>query len=99
MLGWSLIRAIGSYLQQKWSGWRIRRLGLLRCLLNLALTVLAWCFLPLESARWRTIRERKEVYFPHIDFQRLRPLDAVRVAIQAAFLLFYIPQSERGPSF
>ena len=63
MLGWSLIRTIGSYLQQKWSGWRIRRLGLLRCLLNLALTVLAWCFLPLESVRWRTIRERKEVYF------------------------------------
>lgn len=99
MLGWSLIRTIGSYLQQKWSGWRIRRLGLLRCLLNLALTVLAWCILPLESARWRTIRERKEVYFPHIDFQRLRPLDAVRMAIQAAFLLFYIPRSERGPSF
>ena len=83
---------------RKWSEWRLHRLSLWRCALNLLLTIFAWCFLTFESPCWRAIRARKEHYFPHIDFQRLQPLDAIRLAIQAVFLIFYIPRESRGPS-
>ena len=93
-----MVRDVGRYLTQKWSDWRVHHLGLWRCALNLLFTIFTWCFLTLESPRWRAIRARKEHYFPHIDFQRLRPLDSIRLAIQSLFLIFYIPRESRGPS-
>ena len=87
MLFWDLVCEIGKYCRQRWLLWRKGSLGVSRLVLNFFLTVLGWFFLPLENERFRRIREQKSYYYPHIDFDRLRPLDIVHLAIQTVFLI------------
>lgn len=54
--------------------------------INLAAFSLAWLCLPLENPFYQKIRKSQDFYFPQINFQRLRPLDSLRMFIQLIFL-------------
>ena len=50
--------------------------------------LLAWIFLPLESAAWQAIIRERRALFPQIRWTALRPLDPVRIVLQTIFLFF-----------
>lgn len=50
--------------------------------------LLAWIFLPLESAAWQAIIRERRAVFPQIRWTALRPLDPVRIVLQTIFLFF-----------
>lgn len=58
---------------------------------------LAWMFLPLENARWQALQMRQDALFPHINFSRPRPLDPLRYALQAIWLIATKPPESRKP--
>ncbi len=51
--------------------------------------LLAWVLLPLEGDRWQGIIRERAALFPQVRWQRLRPLDPLRLAIQATFLILF----------
>lgn len=49
--------------------------------------LLAWIFLPLESAHWQGVIRERQALFPQVNWQRLRPLDPLRIGVQGLYLL------------
>ena len=56
---------------------------------------LAWIFLPLELPRWQYIRANHDVFFPHINPHRPRPLDPLRYLLQSLWLLVMRPEGQK----
>lgn len=48
---------------------------------------LAWMFFPLENARWSRIRTQHAKFYPHLNPNCPRPLDAFRYLVQSVWLL------------
>jgi len=48
---------------------------------------LAWALIPLEHPRWQNLRERQDELYPHINFNRPRPLDPLRYLLQSLWLV------------
>lgn len=58
-------------------------------LANAVALLAAWLLLPLENERWQFVIRERAGLFPQIRWQRLRPLDPVRIVLQSLFLVVF----------
>ena len=77
----------GARLRARYQDYRQHKASRTGATLGCFWVALAWMFLPLELPRWQYIRANHDVFFPHINPHRPRPLDPLRYLLQSVWLL------------
>lgn len=87
----------GARLRARYHDYRRHHASWFRATLGCLWVALAWIFLPLEAPRWQQIRARHDLFYPHINRHRPRPLDPLRYLLQSLWLVATHPAAERKP--
>ena len=93
---WIFVPPVYARLRARYLGYRKAGSSWLSATLTCLWVGLAWLFLPLENARWQALADRHDELFPHINFSRPRPLDPLRFALQAVWLIATRPAEQRS---
>ena len=93
---WIFVPPVYARLRERYLGYRQAGSSWLSATLTCLWVGLAWLFLPLENPRWQALSARQDELFPHINFSRPRPLDPLRFALQAVWLIATKPSEQRS---
>lgn len=78
-------------LQECYRRYRREGASTLTALITLALAVIGWILLRLESPAWQKVRDNHTYWFPQISLHHPRPADALRYLVQSLWLLLIRP--------
>lgn len=95
LTNWLLIPPVSARLSERYRNYRLHGASAISAMLGCFWAILAWALIPLEHPRWQHIRARHHELYPHINPDRPRPLDPLRYALQALWLVVTAGKQER----